>query len=225
MELVGRDAAALDACGGSGYASSVLLELGARPVTVDISAEMLARWREKAESVGYDAPTVEAEVGEFLAATDEVWDVIVFSSALHHLEDYLGVVELAVHRLTPGGVLVTAFDPIAAGRVVQVIRHLDHLVALLIRHPREFFSKGFARGRRTRTGEPHIGYLAEFHARTGIDDLAIRDSLQRRGVEVVLHDRDYGARLGVSRVLLRALRSPSSFRLLAQRTANYSPAR
>ena len=222
---MGTDAKALDACGGSGYASSLLLELGARPVTVDISAEMLSRWREKAAMAGYDALTVEGEIGEFLSENIEGWELIVFSSALHHLEDYLAVVGLAADRVLPGGALVTVFDPIAAGRLVQLIRHVDHLVAVLISHPREFLQKAFARGRRTTTGEPHIGYLAEFHARTGIDDLAIRNVLEGRGFEIVVHDREYGARLGLFRAVLRALRSPSSFRILARKAEGYSPAR
>jgi SAM-dependent methyltransferase len=221
VEFVGPNAKALDACGGSGYASALLLELGALPVTVDISAEMLARWREKAERAGYDAPTFEAEIATFLTENTESWDLIVFSSALHHLEDYLRVVGLAADRLRPGGALVTVFDPIAAGKIVRVIRHVDHLVAVLISHPREFLSKVLALGRRSATGATHVGYLAEYHARRGLDDRAIRTELEAHGFEMMVHERVYGARLRPFRALLRAIRSPSSFRMLARKAADY----
>jgi len=48
-----------------------------------------------------------AEIQGFLQDDDRRWNLVVFSSALHHLEDYRAVLALAVRRLAPGGVLAT----------------------------------------------------------------------------------------------------------------------
>jgi len=106
----------LDACGGSGNASLVLHELGVTPVTVDISPEMLNIYRRKAKACGYEAETKVAEIQGFLQDDDRRWNLVVFSSALHHLEDYGAVLALAVRRLAPGGVLVTILIRSPSGR-------------------------------------------------------------------------------------------------------------
>ena len=92
---------ALDACGGSGNASLMLLELGITPLTVDISPEMLAIYETKARALGFEPQTEIDEIDSFLRRTAHVWDLIVFSSALHHLEDYRDVLSTAMARVRP----------------------------------------------------------------------------------------------------------------------------
>src|SRR5512132_3634305 len=82
-----RGIRALDACGGSGYASEILLGMGIQTLLVDISPEMLQRWRDKARARGHEPSIQEEEITEFLVRSDASWDLIVFSSALHHLDD------------------------------------------------------------------------------------------------------------------------------------------
>ena len=43
----------LDACGGSGNVSLMLLQMGMRPITADISPHMLAIYERKARAAGY----------------------------------------------------------------------------------------------------------------------------------------------------------------------------
>lgn len=221
LELVGPNARVLDACGGTGYASAMLVELGARPVTVDISPDMLAVWTEKAHALGYEPEIVEAEILDFLTSSSEIWDLIVFSSALHHLDDYLSVVRSAATRLQPGGVLLTIFDPTRLGTVGKALRRIDYIAYVCLRYPADAWRKVSAKVRRARIAarstEINVGSIAELHAQDGVDDEAIRGALEEEGMEVLKHERVYGARLAVVRSLFRILRLPSSFSFLARR--------
>jgi SAM-dependent methyltransferase len=218
VEIVGPDARVLDACGGTGHASGMLVQLGARPVTVDISSDMLAVWAEKARALGYEPETIEAEILDFLQTNEATWDLIVFSSALHHLEDYLAVVKAAVGRLRPNGVLVTIFDPTRVGTVGRLIRRLDYVAYVCLNYPGDALRKALAKLRRTRSAE-NIGSIAERHAGRGVDDHAIHLTLEQEGMQVLVHERFYDARVSLIRWLLRLLRIPSSFSLTAQKRA------
>ena len=207
----------LDACGGSGNAAQALLDLGVTPTVVDISPEMLERWRGVARSRGVEAPIVEAEITEFLSRDDRAWEMIVFSSALHHLQDYEGVVAAACRRLAPGGVLVSAFDPVRLGVGGQLLRRVDYAANLLRHEPRAFLGRVAAKARRSASSAGDIGALAERDAVTGVDEAAIERELERSGVEVIEHRRDCFARTAAVRAALRLARRPTSFSLLARR--------
>ena len=217
LSLVGENPSVLDACGGSGYVSEMLLRRGIRPVVVDVSSEMLALWRAKAERLGSEPEAVESEILDFLVTDPRTWDVIVFSSALHHLDSPERVVEAAAGRLRPGGVLVTAFDPPLAVRGDRLLRRLDWVLFQAVHEPREFMRTLAARLRRSVTDEPPIGRLAERYAYEGVDDDALCRLLESRGFELVVHRRTPDARLLLVRALLRLMRRDGAFHLVARR--------
>ena len=211
-------ARALDACGGSGNVSLMLFELGIVPLTVDISREMLAIYERKARALGVEPRTHVAEIDEFLRGTKESFDLIVFSSALHHLEDYTETLELACDRLAPGGVLLTAFDPTEAGGLLRAVRRLDYVAHVVVRTPRRALRLIAGRlRRREKAVPPSAGARAERHAAGGIDDLALADFFRTRGLTVLSHSRLYDGRFRVTRLALRIARAPSSFGFLVQR--------
>ncbi len=82
VALVPEHPRALDACGGSGNASLALAALGARPVTVDVSPEMLALYERKARAAGFEPDARLDIVERFLERDPSTWELIVFSSAL-----------------------------------------------------------------------------------------------------------------------------------------------
>jgi ubiquinone/menaquinone biosynthesis C-methylase UbiE len=212
----------LDACGGSGNVSAVLTRHGIVPTVVDVSGEMLARWEHRAAGMGFSPETHVAQIEQFLQGDERRWDLIVFSSALHHLEQPDAVLAIAASRLAPGGAIVTIYDPTSATRALHLLRMVDWLGHLLVHHPREFVAVGRRWLRRKRdvkatAGEPHIGRLAERHALGGIDDLALRRGLEAEGLEIVVHERSHEARLWLVRAALRLLGTPSSFRFLVRR--------
>jgi SAM-dependent methyltransferase len=203
----------LDACGGSGNASLMLHSMGIAPTTVDVSPEMLALYERTARARGFEPVTRVAAIEAFLADEDAAWDLIVFSSALHHLDDYERTLRLASERLAPGGTLLTIFDPTPADALQRRLRRLDYVLHVLLRTPGRVV-RGAAGGE-----DAALGNAAERHALGGIDDDALRALFERLGLEVVVHDRTYDARFGLTRALYRALRRPSSFHFLVRRPA------
>jgi ubiquinone/menaquinone biosynthesis C-methylase UbiE len=207
----------LDACGGSGYASLELGAMGLDAVTVDISPEMLEMYARKASSAGLPAQTEVGEIGSFLAACPEPWDLIVFSSALHHLDDYCAVLLAASERLAEGGVVATVFDPTSPGRLGRVIRYVDYLLWLAVRQPFIFAHRLRERATRRGGGAPSVGRMAERHALSGIDDIALAKRLEEHGLEILLHEREFEARFALVRMVLRLLAQPSAFSFVARR--------
>jgi ubiquinone/menaquinone biosynthesis C-methylase UbiE len=209
----------LDACGGSGYASLELGSMGVDVVTVDVSPEMLELYEKKASEAGLRSTTRVGEIGSFLSSSSEEWDLVVFSSALHHLEDYQAILDAVCGRLAAGGVIATVFDPISSGKLVQAIRYIDYLAWLAVRQPLSFLRKLSQRAARPSAGTPSIGRLAERHALTGIDDAALARHFEANGLEIVLHERSYEARFAAMRGVLRLLASPTAFAFVVRRVA------
>lgn len=211
----------LDACGGSGNASLILLDLGVRPTTVDVSEEMLSLYAEAAQARGYDPCTQVAEIDAFLAEDGREWDLVVFSSALHHLENYEGTVERAAGSLAHGGMLLTIFDPTRGRKFERRVRRLDYIGHVIIRTPRRVPRLVARRlsplARRSVDEQIALANRAELHALDGIDDVALRKLFERLGLDVVVQERTYEARFGVTRAIYRAAGRPSSFHFLVRR--------
>ena len=154
---------------------------------------------------------------DFLRDDPRTWDVVVFSSALHHLENYQEAVDAAAGRLNAGGVLVTIFDPPLAGPGDRAIRRLDWVLFQALHEPRDFADTVRARLRRSSEGGPAIGRLAERYALEGVDDLELRRLLEERGLDIVVHERMPEARMRATRALLRLSGRDGAFRLIARR--------
>jgi SAM-dependent methyltransferase len=182
---------------------------------------MLGVWTEKARALGHQPETVEAEILDFLREDERTWDLIVLSSALHHLEDYVGVIRAAAARLGPDGVLVTCFDPTRAGAVGRFARRADYIADVCLHQPGDAVAKAAERLRRMRgrpeTGAPRLGSIAEIHASRGIDDEAVQLALRQSGMRILAHRRFPDARFAPTRRLLQALRIPSSFSIIARK--------
>lgn len=209
----------LDAGGGTGNAAAILAERGINPTVVDVSTEMLARWRSKASRLGLEPKTVQMPLESFFDADSERWDLIVFSSVLHHLEYPAEVLAAAAGRLARGGVLVTSFDPTLAGRVDRTLRRFDWVSHALLHHPRAVWHS--IRSRVYGRGDPHaqIGRIAERHAATGLDHRELVGALQRSGLEIVACDLFFQTRWRSVAPILRWLRRPSMFAITARRAA------
>jgi len=221
LAALGPDARVLDAGGGSGNVSSLLADRGFRPRLVDVSAEMVARWEAKARARGLEPDTEVAPLEEFFERDQDCWDLIVFSSVLHHLEQPISLLEMAVRRLQPGGFLVTVFDPLQLGRVGTLLRKLDYLL-WVVRHSPQRIPGVVARRLRpgaTGGGEDNLGAIAEYHAVRGLDDWAIIEALGAGGMDLVAHGRTYDARFGIVRAISSAMRTPTSFSLVMRRRA------
>jgi ubiquinone/menaquinone biosynthesis C-methylase UbiE len=207
----------LDACGGSGYASLELGAMGLDVVTVDISPDMLALYQSKASAAGLNATVEVGEIASFLSTSSDRWDLVVFSSALHHLDDYREVLDAVRERLAPGGVIATVFDPIAGGKLTKAIRYADYLLWLAATQPRAFLGRLGHRAAQAGASSDSVGRIAERHALSGIDDIALAGHFEDGGMEIILHERSYEARFAAIRGLLRLLARPTAFAFVIRR--------
>jgi hypothetical protein len=237
LRIIGKppdEIRALDACGGSGTVAVKLLERGVTVTVCDISEELLGLCEARCAEMDPGPSIVCADIGDYLAKVSERWDLIVFSSALHHIEDIRGILRLALYRLVSGGLLFTVFDPTSrrsgiAGRLML----LDYLVFKVHRQPRELPASLARRLRRTIDGlrispgatsnptrltDANLGVLAEYHVECGVDDLGLADDLVDMGFGVVWHERYAGARYALIRRLLSLLHEVTAFKLLLRRS-------
>jgi SAM-dependent methyltransferase len=236
-----RRASALDACGGTGNAALRLQAMGCDTHLVDISPEMVAYYRRQCASRGYPASAESGEILSFFANNTRKFDLIVFSSALHHLEDPALVLRHAQTALSRSGLIVTIFDPVKPTRAAKVllepVRLLDRalsergkILGGIGRVARRLF-RGGSRYKHAHVGEmalsdDNVGAIAEFHGDEGIDDQALAREIERTGKLRVLHHDHHSQPWGVIMPYARLmLRKPTNFRLLLQNTETVDAAR
>jgi SAM-dependent methyltransferase len=179
---------ALDACSGTGLLTRLLVARGCDVTSVELSEEML--------EISGCADGVCADIETYLAETDATFDLIAFGSALHHLYDYERVLELAVARLNPGGVVYLVAEPVLqATRAGKAIRQAELVWRKVRRNPRDVPAAlrrrlAYHRSRATvaSRGVPEAvtGFYAEVHA-FGMDYEGILRALAE--LEVVFVDR------------------------------------
>ncbi len=235
LALVGKPASrirALDACGGSGNISLKLLRRGAKAKLADISPDLQDIFRAKCKERGFTSETVCSEIASFLAQSDEKFDLIVFSSALHHLENINEVLTLAFERLSPGGVLFTTFDPTRRDQISTVSKALCRLEYYWFKVLCQTGDLPSAVGRRMRRilsgasvdnksnvtiNSDTAGMLAEYHVEKGIDDLALVEKLKQIGFEIVAHERRADTRFALVGRMIARLGDVTSFKLFLRK--------
>jgi SAM-dependent methyltransferase len=216
---LGTDARVLDAGGGSGNASLMLSRRGFRPLVVDVSPDMVALWERKARAAGFEPASEIMPLEDFFAADERTWDLVVFSSVLHHLQDPVALLRAAADRVAPGGFVVTVFDPLRLSPAgFWLLRRLDYICWVLVKSPQRVpgLVKKRLSGDRGTEGDD-FGAIAEFHAMSGLRDDELVGALLNGGLEVLQHERLYDARFSAFRWLARRLRMPTAFSLVARR--------
>ena len=215
----------LDCGGGTGNLTLKMLKRGWDVTVVDISPDMLEILQSKVTAAGHSARFRNASIEEFLASTDQSFHVITFSSVLHHLFAPMEVLEQMAHRILPGGYFYSNFDPGIPShpRWADCVSSLDTLVAKSL-FDRSDILPGIARrirklGKSLGSNERAVvsaGDIAEYHARSGLDDMAIVASLERSGFQVQ-HKRYTAARTPFTRRLIQHLHACFNFRIIARR--------
>jgi ubiquinone/menaquinone biosynthesis C-methylase UbiE len=231
---------ALDACGGSGNVTHKLLIMGLKVTLCDISQELTERCTVRTQDYTSDLKVVNAEITQFLSEDKTLYDLIIYSSALHHLENYPEVLRLSFKRLKSGGILYTVFDPALSTRMgifPRILLGFDYFLFKVRFHPmdtlagvmrrlRRFLASKFSRpeiseGSRREDFEritpDYLGVLAEYYARTGIDDLQLAADLEQMGFSIILHERYAEARHDFFRRILTSMQEITSFKFVLQK--------
>jgi len=200
-------------------------------VTVaDISEHMLGLLKEKALTKGYSPRLVPSPIERFLEATDESFDLVAFSSVLHHLYSYPSVVEHAASHVRLGGLFYSNWDPtIPRNRFwTRAFDSVDIAAAKFMRDLRDVLPGIWRRTRKlfrrhdSQFSRPVVwaGDLAEFHAKSGVDDAQILRLLQVSGFSIVEHQRFPTGRTTVGRFVNERLRLLESFKIIARRNGD-----
>jgi len=111
--LLGHRVRAVDICGGAGKAAFVVNKCNpdCDVTLVDVSGKMLEIARLKAKRQGFsDLRIVHTDAFSFLAGEGE-YDLIIFSSAIHHFKDPHKLLCAATKKLSPEGIIITIADP------------------------------------------------------------------------------------------------------------------
>jgi len=101
----------LDLGAGEGSITSLLLELGARVTAVDVSESQLDELVRKCRAFRDRLSVRKGEIGEALLGAER-YDIVVMSSVLHHIPDYMATIRSAIDVLTPNGQFFSLQDPI-----------------------------------------------------------------------------------------------------------------
>jgi 2-polyprenyl-3-methyl-5-hydroxy-6-metoxy-1,4-benzoquinol methylase len=217
----------LDCGGGTGNFTLRMLKKGWSVTVVDVSPDMLDILANKARRSGYSPRLVRDSISNFLAGSQKTYDVVAFCSVLHHLYEYLPIVAQAAERIGQNGVFYSTFDPVIARfpRGSHWFESFDTVLAKFM-HDRGDFFPGMARRakkffqRRAAPNERPVagpGDLAEYHAKSGLDDAAIVQSLEDRGFTVIDRSRWAAGRTAPARAVNRRLRLMENFKIIAQR--------
>jgi len=216
----------LDCGGGSGNLTLKMLKRGWHVTVVDVSPDMLKISRAKVEANSYEAEFVNDSVEHFLASCSQNYDVVAFSSVLHHLYSPLEVVKKVALRVKPGGFFYSNFDPaIPSSRLLAAcFYNFDTILAKILLDQRDFLPGIFRRFRKLTNGRDqahgrvvvNAGDLAEYHARKGLDDSSIADALRELEFSVNVEHYPVG-RTKLALWCNRHLQALRGFKILARR--------
>jgi SAM-dependent methyltransferase len=176
----------LDLGAGEGSVTRQLLELGTRVTAVDVSSSQLAELDRKCERFSDRLETRCGDVCEVLGQLNGPFDVVVASACLHHLPDYLGVIDKAIERLAPHGQFLSFQDPLRYDTVGRFTRAFGELSYLSWRVFQGDLWGGLKRRLRRSRGVLDDSPLdnAEYHVvRSGVDQDAIATLLTDAGFE------------------------------------------
>jgi Methyltransferase domain len=187
---------------------------------------MLEISRAKINARGYTARFVNDSIEHFMASSTEDFEIITFSSVLHHLYSPVQVVRKLAARIRPGGFFYSNFDPVfpSSRLMATCFSNFDTILAKLLYDrkdllpgmTRRFRKLALPRDTAHARAIASPGDLAEYHAREGLDDLAIAAALEAEGFGVT-RVRYAAGRTKMTRWINNLLGASSSFKLAARR--------
>jgi SAM-dependent methyltransferase len=177
----------LDLGAGEGSVTLPFLELGARVVAVDISASQLAMLKRRCGNFGEMLQTRCEDISDTLRDQTARYDIIVANSFLHHVPNYLGLIERAIAVLAPRGQFFSFQDPLRYDTVGKASMLFTTLAYFSWRVFKGDVSGGLKRRLRRARGiylEESVHDNAEYHVtRNGVDQEAICRLFAKHGYE------------------------------------------
>lgn len=189
LEETGRRASELSVLelgAGDGLSSLPWLDRRIPLTAVDPSSAMLARLT--ARAAGAPVKTELADADSFVKTAGADFDVVCFVSMLHHIPDYIALLQKSLDLLRPNGSFITFQDPLRYDRLAPLTHAADRAFYFSWRLGQGEFRLGLrTRWRRLRRKyvATEISDFEEYHVvRNGVDSDAILRALRPRFVEV-----------------------------------------
>lgn len=175
----------LDLGAGDGLATLIFLELGGTVTAADISEKQLAVLQNKCRHFNGKLEVRCGDIEKIMETESNTYDIIVASSFLHHIPDYLGLIRKAVRRLAPSGQFFSFQDPLSYNTVGKPARIFSVLAYLSWRVFKGDLWGGLKRQIRRSNGvylDNSVYDNAEYHViRQGVDQNAIVNLLNNSG--------------------------------------------
>jgi ubiquinone/menaquinone biosynthesis C-methylase UbiE len=214
----------LDLGAGEGSATLPFLELGAKVIAVDVSESQLSELRRKCASYKDRLEIRQVDINEALQ-TDEHYDVLVMSSCLHHIPDYVSALTAGVNVLSRTGQIFSFQDPIRYDTMGTFSRSFNKLVYFSWRVFQGDFVGGVSRTLRRARGI----YLhdcpadnVEYHVvRNGVDQDKIVELLSARGFDCRVI-RYFSTQGSMFQLLGSALGIKNTFSIIARRQEGHA---
>lgn len=199
MQLLGKSRSepirAVDMCGGTGKAAFVVraIDSGSEVTLVDVAEPMLKIADQKMRESGIsNINIVQSDAFSFFEEEGE-FDLIIFSSAIHHFKDPVTLLSSAASRLSSGGFIVTIADPtkLIKSKRYRIMEFLNSTTEGKLRVMRNFMKNSFLPSIKEDSVDFTDDFykIAEYQAYTGMDDKLLSHQLLARGIYPLVHIR------------------------------------
>lgn len=177
----------LDLGAGEGSATLPFLELGAKVVAIDISESQLALLRNKCKFFSNMIKIKQEDLNKTLSNKNEKYDIIVANSLLHHIPNYMEIIERMIKKLNPYGQLFFFQDPLRYDTVNKFTNLFTNFAYLSWRIFQDDVVGGLKRRWRRGRGiyfDDSVYDNAEYHViRNGVDQNAILRFLEKEDMD------------------------------------------
>lgn len=201
---------------GTGNVTRRLLYAGCDVTAVDLSEAMLAQLRKNLGTEN-SLKIFCKNIDQFLAETQERYDIITINSVLHHMPDYVDTISVALEHLSAGGVIYI----IDGAHREKINKCYEFIRKCFLWLDRKFYT--FIHGNKEIIYNHGIDYTySDYHfnaaGTSGLDLCKIKDLIESRGLTLI---KSSGYNIGMCLGLFAMLDdmvsvSKNCFRLLAQ---------
>ncbi|MBA4017518.1 MAG: SAM-dependent methyltransferase [Pirellula sp.] len=210
----------LDLGAGEGSVTLPFLELGAKVVAIDISETQLEALSKRCERFGDNLEVRCEDINDALKDKGAKYDIIVVNSFLHHVPDFLGMIQECAALLNPHGQFFSFQDPLRYDTLSKSTNAFCRLSYLSWRLMKGDVVGGLKRRWRRARGVflPDSAHdNTEYHVvRNGVDQIAICDLLRREQFDCELVSY-FSTQSSLFQPIGSALGMKNTFGLIAQK--------
>lgn len=209
----------LDLGAGEGSVTMPFLTLGAKVVAIDISQGQLDRLKTRCAGFQDSLEIRCQDINEALRDERDSYDIVVANSLLHHIPDYLSLIQAALGRLNPKGQFFSFQDPLRYSSLGRFRRMFSNGSYYVWRFGKGDVLAGIQRRLRRQRGvfTDSVHDNTEYHVvRDGVDQDQIAKLCRSMGFECEIH-KYFSTQSRLMQPLGAALNLANTFAVIAYR--------